>query len=150
MAAYTTTLPRAAMGLSSGIVAGATLVALWSLVEMAEFDTVLFRGALVVFAYAAVIWAAGLIVVAAVPWAILHYYEFRDWPVAVGLGATLSFIVVSGFLTNGFGAYTGSGDLSASDSGGPTRVMGSSQRTAGGRRLSSRPSAVGPERSWVS
>lgn len=120
MATYTTTLPRAAMEMAAGIVAGAMLVALWTLVGMTEFDTVLFRGALVVFAYAEVIWAAGLIVVAAVPWAILHHYEYRDWPVMVGLGAILMFIFVSGFLINGFGAYTGSGNFSVSDCGGPT------------------------------
>lgn len=124
MAAYTTNLPRAAMGLAAGIVTGATLVALWSLVGASEIDTVLLRGALVVFAYAAVVWAAGLIVVAAVPWAILHHYEYRNWPVAVALGAILTFIVVSGFLTNGLGTYAGSGNFSAADSGGSTWVDG--------------------------
>ncbi len=119
MGAYTTTLPRAAMRMAAGIVAGATLVALWSLVGKTKFDTVLFRGALVVFAYAEVIWAAGLIVVAAVPGAILHHYDCRGWPVTFGFGAILTFIFVSGFLINGFGAYTGPGNFSVSDCGGP-------------------------------
>jgi hypothetical protein len=67
---------------------------------------------------------AGLIVVAAAPWAILHHYGMRGWPVAIGLGAVLTFLVVFGFLTNGFGAYVASGNLSAADSGGPTWVNG--------------------------
>ena len=91
---------------------------------MTEFDTVVLRGALVVFVYAAVVWAIGLVAVAAVPWAFLHHYGYRNWPVAVALGAILTFIVVSGFLTNGFGAYAGSGGLSAADNGEPTWVDG--------------------------
>ena len=124
MGTYTTSLGRAAMGLAAGTLTGAALIALWSMVGANAVDAVLLRGAVVVFVYAAVIWAMGLIVVAVVPWSILHRYEYRSWPVAVGLGAILTFIVVSGFLTNGFGAYTGSGGLSVADSGGPTWVNG--------------------------
>ena len=124
MATYTTSLPRAAMGLAAGIVTGAAFVALWSLVGASDFDVVILRGALVVFVYAAVVWAIGLVVVAAVPWAFLHHYGYRNWPVAIALGATLTFIVVSGFLTNGFGAYVGSGNFSAADNGGATWVDG--------------------------
>ena len=124
MAAYTTSLPRAAMGVAAGIVTGAAFVALWSLVGVSAVHPYLLRDALVVFVYAAVVWSAGLIVLAAVPWAILHHYEYRNWPVAVALGAILTFIVVSGFLTNGFGAYAGTGSFSAADSGGPTWVDG--------------------------
>ena len=124
MGAYTTSLPRAAMGIAAGVMTGAAFVALWSLVGVSAIHPYLLRDALTIFAFAAVVWAAGLIAVAAVPWAILHHYEHRSWPVAVALGAVLTFVVVFGFLTNGFGAYVRSGNISAADSGGPTWVNG--------------------------
>lgn len=124
MAAYTTSLPRAAMGVAAGTMTGATLIALWSLVGASDFNAVLLRGALVVFVYAAVLWAIGLVVVAAVPWAFLHHCGYRSWLVAVVLGAILTFVVVSAVLTNGFGAHAGTGNFSAADSSGPTWVNG--------------------------
>lgn len=124
MGTYTTSVGRVAMAIAAGTLTGAALIAVWSMVGANAVDAVLLRGALVVFVYAAVVWSMGLIVVASVPWSILHYFEYRNWPVAVGLGSILTFIVVSGFLTNGFGAYTGSGGFSAADSGGPTWVDG--------------------------
>lgn len=124
MATYTTTVARAVMGLTAGTLTGAAVIAVWSLVGANTVDAVLLGGALVVFVFAAVMWAMGLIIVAAVPWAILHHYGYRSWPAAAALGAILTFIVVTGFMTNGFGAVAGSGGLSAADSGGPTWVDG--------------------------
>lgn len=124
METYTTSLPRAALGIAAGVITGAALITLWSFEGMTTYDEHWLRHGLAVFMYAAVVWAAGLIVVAAVPWAFLHHYELRGWPVAIGLGAILTFLVVFGFLTNGFGAYAASGNLSAADNGGPTWVNG--------------------------
>ena len=124
MVTYTTSLPRAALGIAAGVITGAALVTLWDRVGVSGIHEYWLRDALFIFTYAAVVWAAGVLVVALVPWAFLHHYGLRGWPVAVTLGAVLTFIVVCGFLTNGFGAYVASGNFSAADNGGPTWVSG--------------------------
>lgn len=124
---YTTNLPRAALAILVGIIAGAILVALWSfwgntdLQYLREFWR---RDALIVLTYAAFVWAAGLIVVAPGPWAMLHRNGIRDWWVAVALGATLTFVVTLGLLTDCFGLIHFSNISSAADSGGPTKIDG--------------------------
>jgi hypothetical protein len=123
---YTTNLPRAALAILVGTIVGAILVALWSfwgntnLQYLREYWQ---RDALIAFTYAAFVWAAGLIVVAPGPWAILHSNGFRGWWAAVALGATLTFVVTLGLLTNAFGLID-SIISSAADGGGPTWVEG--------------------------
>jgi hypothetical protein len=80
--------------------------------------------ALLVFTYASVIWFAGLCLAAPLPWAILHHYKMRSWPIAVAIGAILTFIVVLGLVTKGFNLFVVAEGFSASDDGGPTWVNG--------------------------
>jgi hypothetical protein len=54
---------------------------------------------------------------------MLHSNGFRGWPAAVALGATLTFVVALGLLTNAFGLID-SIISSAADAGGPTWVEG--------------------------
>ena len=124
MNTYSTSLPRAVFGVAAGVMTGSVLVMLWSFVGMTQVDEHWLRHALSVFRFAAGVWAAGLILLASVPWALLHYYGLRGWPIAIVLGVVLTFVVVFGFLTNGFGAYSAQYDVSIADSGGPTWVRG--------------------------
>lgn len=124
MNAYRTTLPRAILGIVSGVLTGAVLVTLRSFVGMTQFDEYWLRDALAVFTYAAIVWAAGLILVAVIPWSLLHHCGLRGWPIAIILGLVLTFVVIFGFLTNGFGAYVSDSVFSAADNGGPTWVDG--------------------------
>ena len=124
---YTTNPRRAAMALLAGAGAGAVLVVLWSFWGHADPRYVRDywrRDALIVFTYAAVVWAAGLLVIAPVPWLMLHRNGWRSWWIAAVLGAGLSFVVALALLTDGFGLMQMSGSISAADSGGPTRVDG--------------------------
>ncbi len=123
---YTTNLQRAALAILVGTITGAILVALWSFwgnTDLQYLREFWHRDALIVFTYAAVVWAVGLIVIAPGPWAMLHRYGVRSWWVAAVLGATLTFVVTLGLLTDGFGLMPLS-SISAADSGGPTRVDG--------------------------
>jgi hypothetical protein len=124
---YTTNLQRVALAILVGTVAGAILVVLWSFwgnTDLRYLREYWYRDALIVFSYAAFVWAAGLIVVAPGPWAMLHRNGMRSWWVAVALGATLTFVVTLGLLTDGFGSMPFSNITSAADSDGPTRVDG--------------------------
>ena len=112
------------LGILAGVITGAVLVMLWSIVGMTKFDEYWLRHGLSMFMYAASVWAAGLVLVAPVPWLLLHHCGLRGWPVAVVLGLVLTFLVVFGFLTNGFGAYVSEIGFSAADNGGPTWVDG--------------------------
>lgn len=124
MKAYNTSLPRAMLGVVAGTMTGAVLVVLWSLLGMTWFDEHWPRHAITIFTYAASLWAGGLISVATIPWLVLHHYGLRSWLIAIVLGAILTFLVVFGFLTNGFGAYVAESGLSAADNGGPTWMDG--------------------------
>jgi hypothetical protein len=124
---YTTNLTRAAVAIIAGIIAGGTLVVLWSfwgVTDVQYLRDYWHRDAKVVFTYAALVWASGLLIFALVPWAILHRKGIRRWWVAIALGAALAFIVALGLLTDGFGMFSFSGTISAADSGGPTKVDG--------------------------
>jgi hypothetical protein len=123
---YTTNLPRAALAILVGTIAGAILVTLWSFWGNSDFQYLREywqRDALIVFTYAAFVWAAGLLVLAPGPWAMLHRNGFRSWWTAVGLGATLSFVVTLGLLTNAFGLIYPT-ISAAADGGGLTWVQG--------------------------
>lgn len=124
MSTYSTNLTRAIFGIVAGAMTGAILVTLWSFVGMTRFDEHWLRHALAIFTYAAGVWAAGLILVAPVPWFILHRCGLRSWPMSLALGLTLTFVVVLGLLTNGFGAVASPSGLSAADNGGPTWTDG--------------------------
>jgi hypothetical protein len=96
-AEYKTTLLRAAISLAVGAVVGALLVSAWMMA--AELDqpvpslSAALDGAVWIFAYAFAVWAIGLVVVAPIPWLILHDMNYRTWPVAVIVGAVLTFMV---------------------------------------------------------
>ena len=86
------------MALLAGAGAGAVLVVLWSFWGYADPRYVRDywrRDALIVFTYAAVVWAAGLLVIAPVPWLMLHRNGWRSWWIAAVLGAGLSFVVAN-------------------------------------------------------
>ena len=88
MATYDTTLLRAALAIVAGIVAGASLVTLVTIVsDLQYFPTygLTNQSSLIVFHLSARAWALGLVVVAPVPWAILHAYGFRSWQAALSL-----------------------------------------------------------------
>jgi hypothetical protein len=120
-------LLRVALAIAVGTMTGASLVTLFAVLTDLEY----FReyghqtdAALLVFTYAAFVWGAGLCLFAPVPWAILHHYEKRSWPVAVALGTILTFLVALGLVTKGFDLFGAADGFSASDSGGPTWVDG--------------------------
>ena len=124
---YTTNLPRAALAILVGTTAGAILVALWSFWGSTDPQYLREhwrRDALIVFTYAAFVWAAGLVIVAPGPWVMLHRNGMRSWWVAVVLGITLTFVVTLGLLTDCFGLIQSSIISSAADGGGPTRIDG--------------------------
>ena len=123
---YETTLPRAALALATGTVAGALLVtlAMLPLRDLAYFVTFGLPVAATMFIYAAFFWAAGLALVAPVPWALLHHCRWRSWPSAMTLGVVLTFIVTFGMFTHWFGLDVPAGLVAASDSGGRTVIDG--------------------------
>ena len=123
MNAYNTSCARAVLALAAGAITGATLTTAWSFVGTTGFDEYWLSHAIFVFTYAAVVWGAGLLLIATGPWALLHSYRLRTWPVAVALGFCLSFLVVFGLMTNGLGAVSADG-VSVADNGGPTWVNG--------------------------
>ena len=120
-------LPRAALALAVGTLTGASLVTLFAILTDLEYFREYGRqtdAALLVFIYAATIWAAGLWLVAPLPWAILHRYTKRTWSTAVTFGIVLTFVVALGLFTKGFNMFGVVEGFSASDSGGPTWVDG--------------------------
>ena len=124
---YETSLWRAALAIAVGIMTGAALVTLFAVLSDLEY----FReyghetdAALLVFTYAAVVWGAGLCLAAPLPWAILHRYTKRRWPVAVAFGTLLTFVVALALVTKGFALFSVTEGFSASDNGGPTWVDG--------------------------
>ena len=124
---YTTNLSSAALAIVVGTIVGAILVALWSFwgnTDLQYLRDYWQRDALIVFSYAAFVWATGLIVVAPGPWAILHHNGVRSWWVAIALGAILTFVVALGLITRGFNLLAVADSFSASDNGGPTWIDG--------------------------
>ena len=125
--AHETSLWRAALAIAVGTMTGGSLVTLFAVLSDLEY----FReyghetdAALLVFTYAAIVWGAGLCLAAPLPWAILHHYTKRSWPIAVAFGTTLTFVVALGLITKGFNLFNVAEGFSASDNGGPTWVDG--------------------------
>ena len=123
---YETSLPRAALGLPVGTIAGAALVtvALLPVHDLAYFLTYGLPTVAAVFIYAIFFWAVGLALVAPVPWVLLHHRRWRGWPSAMTLGVVLTFIVTFGMFTHWFGLDVPAGLVAASDSGGRTVIDG--------------------------
>jgi hypothetical protein len=121
MSKYETNLPRAALGLVVGTVAGASLIELWFLSEVRDLQELplALQAASAIFIYAAFFWAAGLFLVAPLPWALLHHCGMRSWLSALALGAALTFGVMLAGGTYWFGLRA-PGDLSAADLAGRT------------------------------
>jgi hypothetical protein len=86
---------------------GALLVAAYVVVE--EWvnggfkETPDFAFAAIIAVSSGVVWAAGLIVIAALPWYVLHTKGYRGWSAAAVLGFALTFVTVMAATTNGFG-----------------------------------------------
>jgi hypothetical protein len=124
---HETSLLRAALALAVGTLTGASLVTLFAVLTDLEY----FReyglqtdAASLVFTYAATAWAAGLCLIAPLPWAILHRYGKRSWWIAMAFGTILTFVVALGLMTKGFNLFVLVDGFSASDSGGPTWIDG--------------------------
>jgi hypothetical protein len=125
--AHEANLLRAALAIAVGTMTGASLVTLFAVLTDLDY----FReyghqtdAALLVFTYAAFVWGAGLCLATPVPWAILHHYKKRSWPIAVAFGITLTFVVALALLTKGFNLFVVADGFSISDNGGPTWVDG--------------------------
>jgi hypothetical protein len=113
---------------------GASLVTLFAVLTDLDY----FReyghqtdAALLVFTYAAFVWGAGLFLAAPVPWAILHHYKKRSWPIAVAFGIILAFVVVLGLMTKGFNLFVVADGFSASDTVGQHGLTAGSPSRAG-------------------
>jgi hypothetical protein len=96
-AEYETTLPRAVLALGLGAVVGALLVSAWMIAselgQPVPTLTAAIDGAAWAFRYGLAIWGAGLVIVAPIPWLILHRGHYRTWLVAAMLGAVLAFFI---------------------------------------------------------
>jgi hypothetical protein len=124
MQTYETTLSRAVLALVVGTIVGTIIVTLFAvLTDINYFREYGGPGVIpLVFIYAAFFWGAGLFLVAPLPWVILHRYHQRTWPLAVAFGIILTFVVVLGLMTYGFGLFTSG--YSAADNGGPLWIDG--------------------------
>ena len=125
MGDYETSLPRVVAGILAGTITGAAIVTVAMLWPERDLQLLLaLQGGATVFVFASIIWAAGLLLLATLPWALLHHYRRRGWGSAVALGIVLTFIVWFGVATYGFGLSI-PGDLrDAGSPGGPTVVDG--------------------------
>ena len=122
---YETSLGHAVLALFVGTLVGAVVVTLFAVLTDIDYFRAYGRQSAafqLVFIYAAFLWGAGLFLVAPLPWAILHRWHRRTWPVAVALGTFLTFAVVLGLMTYGFGLF--SSGYSASDTGGAVWIDG--------------------------
>lgn len=125
---YHTNPVRAAGALCVGAVAGASLVTadyVIGLLQVLGPEHVLrygMRKSMIIFFFAWIVWIVGLLAVGTPFWVLFHRLGFRRWPIAMALGATLSFAISLGISTNGFGLIPPppNSSYSASDSGGPT------------------------------
>ena len=115
---YETNLRRAAGGLCLGGIAGAALVTLY----IVQIEGGHPRNILSFFTFSAFVWAVGLVLVAPLPWFILHSNRMRGWQVAVALGAVLTFIVALGLTTGGFGLLNFAGIGSADTTNTPSWI----------------------------
>ena len=125
--AHETSLLRAALAIAVGTMTGACLVTLFAVLSDLEYFLEYGHqtdAALLVFIYAATIWGVGLCLFAPLPWAILHHYTRRTWPIAVVFGTTLTFVVALGLVTKGFNLFTFAEGFSATDNDRPTWVDG--------------------------
>lgn len=137
-ARYTTSLPRAALGLTAGAITGAGLVVLWHLWESALGFGLSYaltdgvRQGTTIFAVALAVWTVGLIALGLPLWWLLHRRGWRHWAVAAAAGAALTFVAFLGMQTRLFDLLPPPADAtySASDAGGPTVI--DNRRTAHG------------------
>ena len=123
---YETTLPRTVLGFAAGTLAGAILVALWAVLDGTDLQSLRqygLRDGLYVFVPALFLWGGGLLLVATLPWLVLHRRQMRSPPVAVVLGTVLTFLTVLAITTRGFGLWD-IGSFSAADNGGATWIDG--------------------------
>lgn len=105
-AQFDTTPSRVVKGLAAGSLAGGLCVTVGialSLLASKGFAALPILGAQIsiLFLSACIAWAAGLVVLAGVPWLVLHRLGFRSWRTATTLGGTLVFLVVFGLAAGG-------------------------------------------------
>ncbi|MGE3066051.1 MAG: hypothetical protein AB7K67_10720 [Hyphomicrobiaceae bacterium] len=115
---YGTTALRAVAALIAGTITGGVLVAGFAIASGTLRPESVIADFTVIFIAAAVVWAGGLFLAAPLPWIVLHRLGWRRWPVAVALGAVLSFLAVLGLMTNAFGLIPWDG-ISVADNDGP-------------------------------
>src|SRR5262249_9150134 len=129
---YRTSPGRSVAALCVGAVVGAALYAaeyVTSVLEAFGIGYVWQYGmntAVMIFVVALVVWIAGLALAGAPVWWLLHRLGWRQWPVAMALGAILTFLVSLGIATRGFGIIPSplSEGSYFADSGGKTEVNG--------------------------
>jgi MFS family permease len=99
---YETSPARAALALLAGAVTGGVTTVAMLLAAGGSREPIAAGpfAVVAVFGYASIVWAAGLLIVAALPWALLHYYGWRSWRSAVGLGVVLIFVVSFALMTS--------------------------------------------------
>jgi hypothetical protein len=127
---YEITPSRIVPSLIAGVLAGASLVTLWSIFGTAlnaGIYYVLNYGALAffyTFVVALVVWAVGLMIFGFPIWWLLHKLGLRHWLIAIFVGGALSFLVGLAIDTRLFELLPPPADFnySAGDSGGPTIV----------------------------
>jgi hypothetical protein len=117
----------AVAGLFVGSVAGAFLVSSFAVIEgvvSSEFkiapDLAMGIGIAV---YAFVVWAAGLFILAPLPWYVLHRSGYRGFLPAMIFGFVAASVTVAAALTRGFGLIP-QDPFSVWDSGGATWIDG--------------------------
>jgi hypothetical protein len=98
MVSYDTSLLRAALGLLAGTAAGASIVTLTATLAQ---QPLIPEVTLLVFVWATFFWGAGLILIAPLPWAVLHHYQLRNWPIAIVAGAILTPVLILGLNAKG-------------------------------------------------
>src|SRR5947209_4016765 len=100
------TLMRAVAGLFVGAVSGTVLVVAYALVDglqATHYSAPDFGSLYVILIAATIVWTLGLLVIAPLPWWLLHAAGSRSWLTAIALGFVLTFVVVLAALTHGFG-----------------------------------------------
>ncbi len=117
----------AVAGLFAGSVAGAVLVSSFAIVEgvvSSEFkiapDLAMGIGIAV---YACFVWAAGLFLLAPLPWYLLHRSGYRGFLPAMIFGFLAPSVIVAAALTHGFGLIPQE-PFSVADNGGATWIDG--------------------------
>jgi hypothetical protein len=140
-----TTLPRAALAVAAGALAGTVGVVLWTWWGMAHGKPPIAFDLAIAWRYfkaAISMWLVAILVFGTPPWILLHGSGYRTPIMSAVAGAALAFIVSLGLTTQGFGLrpHAKTEDYSAWDSHGA--IVQHYQVTAHGWDVASRKSAL--------